>query len=129
MKEQPNPDLGKRIRFFHHLGKRILWVDFSNCSSRQAEEITRKVPDLVTAEPPASVLILSDFTGSSFDWDALRAMKETAVFDKPFVKKSAMIGTASLPREFHDEIQSFSRRELPIFNSRDEALTWLVAED
>lgn len=128
MKEQPKLDLSNRIRFFYHQGKRILFVDFSNCKPREIEAITRRVPDYVTAEPPASVLILTDFAGSSFDRDAMRAMQETAVFDKPFVKKSALIGTASLPREFHDEIQSFSRRDLPIFGGREEALTWLVKE-
>jgi len=54
-------------------------------------------------------------------------MKESAVFDKPFVKKSALIGTESLPKEFYESITSFSRRELPIFASREEALAWLVA--
>ena len=94
---------GSRIRFFNHEGKRILLVDLSNCSAREAEETTRRVPDLVTAEPPSSVLILTDFKGSTFDAAALRAIKETAVFDKPFVKKSALIGTLSLPREFSSE--------------------------
>ena len=116
---------GSRIRFFNHEGKRILLVDLSNCSAREAEETTRRVPDLVTAEPPSSVLILTDFKGSTFDAAALRAIKETAVFDKPFVKKSALIGTLSLPREFYDEMKSFSRREFAIFSTREEALQWL----
>jgi hypothetical protein len=73
-------------------------------------------------------LVLTDFTGASFDHDALRTMKETAVFDKPFVKKSALIGTETLPKEFYDQMKSFSRRELPIFTSREEALAWLIEE-
>lgn len=120
--------LGNRIRFFEHEGKRILLVDLSNCTPREAEEVTRKVPDYVTAEPRSSVLILTDFAGGSFDKAALRAIKETAVFDKPFVKKSALIGTLSLPREFHDEMERFSRRGFAVFSSRDEALHWLVGD-
>ena len=119
-------ELGHRIRFFEHEGKRILLVDLSNCTPREAEEITRKVPDYVTAEPRDSVLILTNFAGGSFDKAALRAIKETAVFDKPFVKKSALIGTLSLPREFHDEMESFSRRDFGVFSNRDEALRWLI---
>ena len=118
-----------RIRFFEHEGKRILLVDLSHCTAREVEEVTRKVPDYVTAEPRRSVLILTNFAGSSFDTDALRAIKETAVFDKPFVKKSALIGTARLPREFHNQMQAFSRRDLPIFTSRGDALRWLVTGD
>ena len=60
--------------------------------------------------------------------EALRAIQETAVFDKPFVKKSALIGTLSLPREFYDEMKSFSRREFAIFSTREEALQWLAQD-
>ncbi len=120
--------VGDRVRFFDHKNKQILLVDVSNCTAREVEEITRRVPDFVTAQPRSSVLVLTDFAGASFDLDALRTIKESAVFDKPFVKKSALIGTESLPREFHEQMKSFSRRELPIFSSREEALRWLVED-
>jgi hypothetical protein len=119
---------GERIRFINHEGKRILQVDLSKCTAREAEETTRRVPDVVTVEPRGSVLIITNFEGSSFDAAALRAIKETAVFDKPFVKKSALVGTLSLPREFHDEMERFSRRDFAIFGTREEALRWLVQD-
>jgi hypothetical protein len=121
-------ELSHRVRFFDHEGKRILLVDLSNCTAREVEETTRKVPDYVTAEARASVLILTNFAGGSFDAAALRAIKETAVFDKPFVKRSALIGTLSLPREFHDEMENFSRRDFGVFSNREEALRWLVGD-
>lgn len=120
--------ISDRIRFFEREGKRILLVDLSKCSAREVEETTLRVPDVVTSEPRGSALIVTDFSGSSFDAAALRAIKETAVFDKPFVKKSALVGTLSLPREFHDEMESFSRRAFAIFGSREEALKWLVKD-
>ena len=120
--------MNERIRFITYQGKQILEVDFSNCNANEVEQITRKVPDYVTIQPRASVLILTDFAGASFDRDALLAMKESAVFDKPFVKKSALIRTESLPRQFYEDMKTFSRRELPIFETREEALAWLVCE-
>jgi hypothetical protein len=117
-----------RIRFIEDQGKRILLVDFSNCPAHEVEKIARIVPDYVTVQPPNSVLVLTDFTGASFDGDALRAMKETAVFDKPFVKKSALIGTESLPGNFYEELKSFSRRDLLTFKMRKEALAWLTRD-
>lgn len=118
----------ERIRFIDHHGKRILLVDLSNGSADEVEEIVRRVPDYITVEPPGSVLVLTDFTGASFDRDALRAVKETAVFDKPFVKRSALIGTEDLPASFYDELKSYSRRDLLIFRTREEALDWLAAD-
>ena len=76
----------ERIRFIDHHGKRILLVDLSNCSADEVEEIVRRVPDYITVQPRGSVLVLTDFSGAAFDRDALRAMKETAVFDKPLLR-------------------------------------------
>ena len=118
----------ERIHFIDHQGKKILLVDFSNCSANEVEETARAAPDYITVKPRGSVLVLTDFTGAAFDRDALRAMKEAAVFDKPFVRKSALIGTDDLPASFYDELVSFSRRDLRIFKTRQEALAWL-AED
>ena len=118
----------ERIRFIDHQGKKILLVDLSKCPVNQVEKIVRSVPDYVTVQPLGSALVLTDFTGATFDRDAIRAAKETAVFDKPFVKKSALIGTENLPASFYDELKSFSRRELVIFTTREEALAWLAAD-
>jgi hypothetical protein len=118
----------ERIRYIDHQGKKVLLVDFSNCSANEVEEIARAAPDYITVQPRGSVLVLTDFTGAAFDRDALRAMKEAAVFDKPFVKKSALIGTEDLPTSFYDELRTFSRRELLIFKTRQEALAWLASD-
>ena len=73
-------------------------------------------------------MVLTDFTGAILDRDAIRTMKETAVFDKPFVRKSALIGTEDIPASFYEELKSYSRRDLPIFKTREEALNWLAAD-
>jgi hypothetical protein len=122
------PGIVSRIRFIRHEDKEILIVDFTNCKPSEVEAVARRVPDYVSAKPRGSVLILTDFAGASFDDEAIRTMKETAVFDKPYVKKSALIGTESLPRQFYEDMKNFSRRDLPIFHHREEALSWL-AED
>jgi hypothetical protein len=118
----------ERIRIIDHQGKEVLLVDLSNCPVNQVEEIVRKVPDYVTVQPLGSVLVLTDFTGATLDRDAIRAVKETAVFDKPFVKKSALIGIEGLPASFYEELKAFSRRDMTIFKTRDAALAWLTAD-
>jgi hypothetical protein len=120
--------LTDRIRFITHQGKQILLLDLSNCSAAQVQKTIRALPELVTTRPRNSILILSDFTGASFDEEALRVMKETAVFDKPFIKKTAWVGAPYFPEAFAKNLRSFSRREFPAFETRDEALRWLVKE-
>jgi hypothetical protein len=117
-----------RIQFISHQKKQILCVDFSNCLPHEVEKIVRSVPDYVTTQPRNSVLVLSDFTGASFDRDAIRAIKETAVFDKPYVKKSALVGGGNLSEVLGQSLRDFSSREFPTFKSREEALIWLIDE-
>ena len=76
-----------RVQFIANQGKQILLVDLSNCSPTNVYKIIRTVPDLVATRPLGSVLILSDFTGASFDEESIRVLQQTAVFDKPYIKK------------------------------------------
>jgi len=48
IKQREPPNMGDRLRFFEHEGRRILLVDLSHCTAREVEEITRRVPDYVT---------------------------------------------------------------------------------
>jgi hypothetical protein len=74
--------VSERIHFISHQKKQILMVDFSNCQPAEVEKIARGVPDYVSTQPRGSVLALSDFTGASLDQDAIRTLKESAVFDR-----------------------------------------------
>jgi hypothetical protein len=78
-----------RIQFLTFKGKQIFLVDFSRLSAVEAEETVRAVPEVVTTRARSSVLLLADFTDAVFDEEALRAMKEAAVFNKPFIRKTA----------------------------------------
>jgi hypothetical protein len=117
--------LTEHINFITYQGKQVLMLDVSHCLASEVETLFRGLPEFVTTRPRLSVLILSDFTGAAFDLEAVRVMKETAVFNKPHVRKSAWMGTASLPQEFAKSLSSFSRREFGVFETRKEALAWL----
>jgi hypothetical protein len=118
-----------RVRFVSHRGKQILYVDATNCTGKEVIAIAGEVQRIVTTQPRNSVLVLSDLTGAQFSRNAVTRMKEVAVFDRPYVKKSAMVGTESLPEVFYKALQTFSRREFPRFNTREDAMDWLVRED
>ena len=117
-----------RIRFIEHRGKRILIIDVSHCSPKEVETMARLVPSYVTSEPQGSLLLLADFTGAEFDRIAIERLKESAVFDRPHVKRSAWVGIDKLPKIFFEHIKNFSRRDLPTFQTREEAMDWLVKE-
>jgi hypothetical protein len=121
-----------RTQFITHQDKRVLLIDLSNCSASEVENTFRKLPDIVAMYPRDSMLILSDFTGACFDAEAIRVMKETAVFNKPYVRKSAWVGNTKVrpgfSRNLAELVGGFSRRELPGFQSRGDALSWLTKD-
>ncbi len=70
----------------------------------------------------SSIIRVNRFSLSTFRPDQ-RSRKDCSRSARPynrkaFVKKSAFIGTENFPREFYEELKSFSRRELLIFTIR-----------
>jgi len=55
-------------------------------------------------------------------------LKEVMVFDRPFVKRSALVGVESLPKVYYDNIKSFTQRNFATFKTRVEAMDYLVKE-
>ena len=115
-----------RLRFITHQGRQILLIDLTNCSAEDVMKIAGEVQRMVTAQPRDSTLSLSDLTGAQFSRSAFTRMKEVAVFNRPYVKRAAIVGGESLPKVFYEALKTFSRREFPRFQTRQEAMDWLV---
>jgi len=117
-----------RVRFITHQGKQILFTDVTNCAAEEVIELLTKVQRMVTAQPRNSVLTLGDLTGTNFSRAAVTRLKEVAVFDRPYVKRAALVGAESLPKVFYEALKTFSQREFRRFKTREEAMDWLVRE-
>jgi hypothetical protein len=120
--------LEDRLRFVKHKGRAIFLIDFSHASEKEILLLLDQVRVMVASHEPGSVLTLADFTGAHVDKDVATKIKEVLVRDRPYVKRSAWVGTESLPHVFYEHFKSFSQRELPTFKTRNEAMEWLVAE-
>jgi hypothetical protein len=118
-----------RVRFVTHKGKQILLADLTNCGAEEAIELLAEVQRLITAQPRNSVLTLGDFAGAQFSRAVVTRMKEVAVFDRPYVKRSALVGTESLPNVFYAGLKTFSQRKFRSFTTREDAMDWLVTEE
>ena len=118
----------ERLRFIEHKGHSILLIDLSNCPNKEMMLLLDQIKAAVERHEKGSLLILSDFTGTHIDKQVATRAKEVLVLDRPYVKKTAWVGTENLPHVFYENFKSFSQRELPTFKTREEALDWLVAE-
>ena len=117
-----------RLRFIKHKGHAIFLIDFSHCAAKEMILLLDQVRADISRHSPGSVLTLADMDGAHIDKAVATKVKEVLVFDRPYVKKSAWVGTESLPHVFYEHFKSFSQRELPTFATREEAMDWLVEE-
>lgn len=119
-------EVKNRLRFVKHKGQAIFLIDFSHCQGKDLLVLLEQVRLDVARHEPGSVLTLADFSGAKFDKEVATKMKEVLTLDRPYVKKSAWVGTDSLPHVFYENFKSFSRRDFPTFATREEAMEWLV---
>ncbi len=118
----------ERISFLTHQGHEILLIDFSGCEAKEILLLLEEVQRTVAGHARNSVLTLGDFTGAHIDRAVATRMKEVMVLDRPFVKRSALVGVESVPKVYYENIKSFTQRNFPSFKTREEAMDWLVKE-
>jgi hypothetical protein len=115
-----------RIYFIEHKGKQILLVDCSHATAHQILLLLEQVRITVAQQSRESLLALSDYTGAEVDRTVATRIKEVLTLDRPFVRKTAWVGTEGIPHALMESFHNFSQREIVTFKSREEALEWLV---
>lgn len=121
--------LDDRLHFIKHKGHAIYVIDLSECGAKEMLLLLEMVRASVTRHAHGSLLCLVDLTGAHFDKDVATKAKEVLVHDRPYVKKSAWVGSESLPHVYYENFKSFSQRDFPLFNTREEAMEWLVEDE
>jgi len=126
--DSTNAPLDERLHFIKHKGHAIYVIDLSHCAAKEVLVLLDLIRADISRHEPGSLLILTDFEGAQIDKEVATRAKKLLVLDRPYVKRSAWVGTESLPHVFYENFKSFSQRELPTFKTREEAMDWLVGE-
>jgi hypothetical protein len=116
----------ERIRVITHQGQRILLVDCTNCEADEVARVADELPRALGQEASGSVLLLADFSHSRFSRETIERIKIAAVFNRPYLKRSAWVLTGNLPKPAHDVVEKFSTRDIPTFGTREQALEYLA---
>lgn len=118
--------MDNRIRFIEHQGKQILLLDFSHANAHEMQLLLEYVRSTVAQHGDEGVVTLADYTGAEVDHAVAMKIKEVLTLDRPFVKKTAWVGTEGIPHALMENFHNFSQREIMKFKTRDEAMGWLV---
>jgi len=119
-------EVKRRLTFVEHKNQSLFVIDFSHLPEKDMLLLLDQVRATIASHPPGSVLTLADFSGAHIDKNVATRIKEVLTLDRPYVKRSAWVGTETLPHVFYENFKSFSQRDFPTFKTREEAMDWLV---
>ncbi|MGD8352845.1 MAG: hypothetical protein PVJ01_01665 [Pseudomonadota bacterium] len=115
-----------RARFIEHNGVRIVYLDFSDCTTEEAKEVIDEAKPLIRKEPLKSVLTLTYTDGGRFDGEVISALKEFTKGNEPYVKAAAVVGITGLQKIVLDAVSFFSSRGFATFDEAEKAKDYLI---
>jgi hypothetical protein len=115
-----------RVRFIDHLGKRVLFINYSHCDVAMLKAVAEEGHRVIAREAINSVLTLNDVTGTTFDKESVAVLQAKVAANAPYVHRAAVIGISGLQRLIYEGLQAFTGRRLHLCESRQAALNWLV---
>ena len=121
-------EAARRVRFIMHRGKRVLSIDYSRCNVTMLKAVAEEMHRVIAREPLHSVLTLNDVGGTGFDHESVEILKSRVAANAPYVRRAAVIGISGLQRLIYEAIKLFTKRSIPHFLSRTEALDYLTAD-
>ncbi len=121
--------MADKISFVDYEGKRILLEDFSGIRDEQEFlALIKQAEGIVQSQPPKSVLIVVDVTDARFSSTISQASKEASARNTPYVKASTLVGVKGLMQVVLRAVSTFARRELVTFDTRKQAMEWLIEQ-
>jgi len=122
------PPMGAVTRFVDHAGHRIFEVHFENLTAEQAIAAMDEAKTVIAACPPASLLALTYVSGARFDPKVSQALRDFTAHNRPFVRRSAVVGLSGIQKALLSGIRIGTGRDIRGFDDPEEARAWLVTE-
>jgi hypothetical protein len=106
----------------------LLVIDASNVSSHaESLAVIDRAQHVAGIHAPRKILTLLDVSGSPFNTDVIRAMRELAAHNQPYVAWGAVVGLSQISRAIYELIiRSTGRTNLKSFTTREDAMRWLA---
>ncbi len=116
-----------RVGFIDHGGKRILHIDLSHSPAEEVLQTIAEAQRIIAAQPPASLLTLTDVTGTRFDDAITAALRSSTSHNAPFVRAAAVVGVTGLKTIVLNSLQWVTKREFSTFDDFELAREWLAS--
>lgn len=120
----------ERTRLIDYQGRSVVLLDYTGLrvEADALAEIEKSRQFFARQKPDRSLLTITDGTGAYYTPKVLDALKQLAAHNKPFVRVGAAVSDSRLHRVVIAAVAVFTGRHIPVFPTREEALTWLIAQ-
>lgn len=118
--------------FIEYSGKKILYLNFVNMKKEDIPTYIEETKKLLLPNPPGSVLFLANVYKMSFDKETVKNFVGFFKFNKPFSKRTAIIGLDSIKKMLYEASLVLSGRgaeNIRVFdgpNAETKAKDWLI---
>jgi hypothetical protein len=116
----------ERVQFIQHKGRKILHLNFADCTSNEVLEVIEQAKSAIKTQSPQSVYTLTDVTNTAFDSVVSAAMKDFVLHNKPYIVASAVVGVTGLKQIIFNAVMKLSGRKLTAFENIAAAKDWLA---
>jgi hypothetical protein len=118
----------ERVQFIDHKGKKLLHLNFANCTPDEILSTIELAKPTIRAQAPQSVRTLTDVTNAGFNSKVSEALKEFVIHNKPYVVAAGVVGVTGLKQVIYNAVMKLSGRKLTAFDTMTEAKDWLAAQ-
>jgi hypothetical protein len=118
--------LEDRVHWITKNGKKILIMDYVGLKIEQIKEVIGNCYKAYENQQPKSVLSITDLTNTFLTKSVFDAFKEMDAKTNKYDLKTAVVGLNIAKRVLLNLINKFNKSEIKGFNSREEAIAWLI---
>jgi hypothetical protein len=121
------PTLSDRIQWQQAGRHRALFVDYTGVRPEEWITLIMAEHEVITAQPPHSVLLMSDFTGARFSPEVAEVLNRTAQLHSDRIRASAVVGPTAVMRLAMANTAREAGRALKPVDTRDQGLAYLAS--
>ncbi len=121
------------VTWTEYKGKRILDVDYRDLDPKEfIESLDLVVKTILEVPPPTKIISLTNLEGAVVNKEGMAKLKEMGPKVETRIEKSAIVGIHGIRHVLlsaYNRVTGASKHKQRLFNTREEALEWLVSDD
>ena len=119
------------VQIVQHQSRPVILLDFTGLATPAEWQAAVAEARRVFAARPAdgSALTLTDVSGTRYNRETVELMKALTTENKLYVKAGAVVNKSVMHRAAISMVSLFARRKFEVFETRAQALDWLVAQN